>query len=79
MFRSPEVMFEWEDGSVSAPLSLWIEQILLAMPKDQQGKVLDAVIAEIERRNKIAQDRLKEIEAEIAEEEDETVDESGVE
>ena len=79
MFRSPEVMFEWEDGSVSAPLSLWIEQILLAMPKDQQGKVLDAVIAEIERRNKIAQDRLKEIEAEIAEEEDETADESGVE
>ena len=76
MFREQEVMFEWEDGSVSAPLGLWIEQMLLAMPGDQQKQVLDAVIAEIERRNEIFK-----AEAEITEEWDETTgdfDEEGV-
>ena len=46
-----DVTITWEGGGVTAPLDMWVEQMLIAMPEDQQKKVLDAVIAEVKRRN----------------------------
>ena len=45
----------WEGGGVTAPLDVWVGQILLALSQSTQKMAMDAVIAEINRRNKLVE------------------------
>ena len=45
------VTLVWEGGGVVAPVDIWVSHIVLALPEDVQKKVMDAVIAEVKRRN----------------------------
>jgi len=41
----------WEDGGVSAPVEMWIQEIILALPADMQAQVLDRITARVEEIN----------------------------
>jgi len=59
-----------EDGEtrgVSAPLDIWIAQIVLALPIDIQSAVMDNVISEVERLNELKPSDI------LKEEEDESI------
>lgn len=59
-----DVTFVWDDGGgITAPVQMWVEEILMALPADVQGKVLDAVIERVEYMN----EEIVKAEAEIAE------------
>ena len=45
----------WEGGGVTAPLDVWIGQILMALSQSTQKRAVDAVIVEINRRNKLVE------------------------
>ena len=53
MFGIQEVELIWEDGGVKAPVELFVQYIIMALSKDQQEQILNAVMVEIERRNEI--------------------------
>ena len=46
-----DLTLTWEGGGVRAPLDVWLSQIVLFLDKDTRKNVLDAVVAEVERRN----------------------------
>lgn len=53
-----EVMVTWMDGkgeeqSLSAPLDMWIEAIILNLPFDVQTRTMDYMVNEIKRVNEI--------------------------
>ena len=58
-----DVTFVWDDGGVTAPVQMWIEEILMALPSDIQSKVLDEVIERIEYMN----EEIAKAELEVAE------------
>ena len=69
-----DVTFVWAEGGITAPVQMWVEEILMALPADVQGKVLDEVIERVELMNeeimKAEDERLEAVakaEAEIAE------------
>ena len=64
-----DVTFTWDDGGVTAPVQMWVEEILMALPSDVQAKVLDEVISRVEYMN----EEIIKAEAEIAEDYDTTV------
>ena len=51
-----DVTLTWESGGVTAPVDVWVGQILLALPQSTQKMAMDAVISEINRRNKLVED-----------------------
>ena len=69
---NPELTLTWdEDGKevgVSAPLDVWVAQMILTLSVESQGIIMDAVIKEVERQN-------VETAKAIAEEEEESEDE----
>ena len=73
-----DVTFVWDEGGITAPAQMWIEEILLALPSDVQSKVLTEVIERVEYMNEeIAKAKLEEMEDEIdalAEETNEPID-----
>ena len=52
---NPELTLTWdEDGKevgVSAPLDVWVAQMILTLSVGSQGIIMDAVIKEVERQN----------------------------
>ena len=46
-----DLTLTWEEGGVRAPVDVWVARIVLALPEDIRKVVLDAVVAEVERRN----------------------------
>ena len=52
---NPELTLTWdEDGKevgVSAPLDVWVAQMILTLSAGSQGIIMDAVIKEVERQN----------------------------
>ena len=48
-----DVTLTWEGGGVTAPVDAWVSQILLSLSKWQQKEILDAVVAEVNRRNEM--------------------------
>ena len=48
-----DLTLTWEEGGVRAPVDVWVARIVLALPEDIRKVVLDAVVAEVERRNQI--------------------------
>ena len=58
-----DVTFTWDEGGITAPVQMWIEEILMALPSDAQSKVLDEVIRRVEYMN----EEIVKAEAEIAE------------
>ena len=68
LFGPQEVELTWEDGGIRAPVELFVQHIIMALSQDQQAQIINAVTAEIDRRNEILS-----VEAEIAEEWDATV------
>ena len=58
-----DVTFVWAEGGITAPVQMWIEEILMALPADVQGKVLDEVIRRVEYMN----EEIAKAEAEVAE------------
>jgi hypothetical protein len=78
-FSAPLSLTWIEDGKtvgVSAPLEVWISQIVLSLPSDIQSDVMDNVIAEIERLNELQEaEREKELE-EVTEEVVEVMEET---
>ena len=68
---NPELTLTWfedeKEVGVSAPLEVWVAQMILTLSAGSQGIIMDAVIAEVERLN----DLPEEAEDEEAEDEDE--------
>ena len=61
-----DVTFVWDEGGITAPVQMWVEEILLALPSDIQNKVLTEVIKRVEYINEeIAKAKLEEMEDEI--------------
>ena len=61
-----DVAFVWDEGGITAPVQMWVEEILLALPSDIQSKVLTEVIKRVEYINEeIAKAKLEEMEDEI--------------
>ena len=61
-----DVTFVWDEGGITAPVQMWVEEILLALPSDIQSKVLTEVIKRVEYINEeIAKAKLEEMEDEI--------------
>ena len=58
-----DVTFTWDEGGITAPVQMWIEEILMALPADVQSKVLDEVISRVEHMN----EEIAKAEAEVAE------------
>ncbi len=58
-----DVTFTWDEGGITAPVQMWVEEILMALPADVQSKVLDAVIERVEYMN----EEIVKAEAEVAE------------
>ena len=48
-----DVTLTWEGGGVTAPVDVWVSQILLSLGERQQKEILDAVIVEVNRRNEL--------------------------
>ena len=69
---NPELTLTWdEDGKevgVSAPLDVWVAQMILTLSAGSQGIIMDAVIKEVERLNYLPEE---EVEEEETEDEDE--------
>ena len=61
---------EDEVVGVSAPLDIWVGQLVLALPVDIRGKVMDRVIAEVNRLNALEEEELEELGLELPEEEE---------
>ena len=64
-----DVTFVWAEGGITAPVQMWIEEILMALPSDVQGKVLDEVISRVEYMN----EEIAKVELEVTEDYDTTV------
>ena len=68
---NPELTLTWfedeKEVGVSAPLEVWVAQMILTLSQGSQGIIMDAVIAEVERLN----DLTEEVEDEEAEDKDE--------
>ena len=61
-----DVAFVWDESGITAPVQMWVEEILLALPSDIQSKVLTEVIKRVEYINEeIAKAKLEEMEDEI--------------
>ena len=62
-----------EDGEtvgVSAPLDVWVAQIVLNLPEYTRVQTMDGVVSEIERLNELVAAELEAAEAEESEEEE---------
>ena len=46
-----DLTLTWESGGVRAPIDVWVAQIVMSLSEDARKAVLDAVVAEVERRN----------------------------
>ena len=73
---NPELTLTWdEDGKevgVSAPLNVWVAQMILTLSAGSQGIIMDAVIKEVERQNVETAKAIAEAEEE-SEDEDENL------
>ena len=63
---TPKLTLTWEeDGKivgVSAPLEVWVAQMILTLSTGSQGIIMDAVIKEVERLNKLSEEEPEETE-----------------
>jgi len=70
---NPELTLTWEEDDktvgVSAPLDIWVAQMILTLSTGSQGIIMDAVIEEVKRLNNLA---AKEAEARVEAEDEET-------
>ena len=70
---SPQLTLTWQEDNkevgVSAPLEVWVAQMILILPQGSQGLIMDAVIAEVERLNDLPEE--EETEDEEVEDENE--------
>ena len=59
---------EGEERGVSAPIDLWVSQLVIALPQNIRISVMDAVVAEVSRLNEIQEDEPEEVEDDQEEE-----------
>ena len=63
-----------EDGEtvgVSAPVDIWLGQVVVALPLDIRTTIMDAVVAEVNRLNEIQEVDLEELGLEIEDDQEE--------
>ena len=56
-----DTMLTWNEGGIKAPLEMWIQEIVMALPAETQKEILSRVIARVEEINEaIVADEAKE-------------------
>ena len=46
-----DTMLTWDDGGIKAPLEMWIQEIIMALPAETQNQILERVISRVEEIN----------------------------
>lgn len=46
-----DTMLTWDDGGIKAPLEMWIQEIVMALPAETRIEILSRVIERVEEIN----------------------------